>query len=176
MRLRHGNSSSPRAPNLSGRYVAGLYVGLLRRDAEYTGWQFQRDALVTGGTSQLALAQNFIGSSEFELQNPGLSNRDFIILLYRQVLHRQAPPAESEVMANPANPRAVIASSFLNSPEFRSGADARITAFLLYATLLFRDGSATERQELINRLQGGASLAQVLADVVNGTEFAAQLN
>src|SRR5205807_2589475 len=32
----------------AGRFVAGLYVGLLNRDPEYGGWLFQRNALTTG--------------------------------------------------------------------------------------------------------------------------------
>lgn len=31
---------------LGGAYIAGLYVGLLDRDAEYGGWEFNRNAIV----------------------------------------------------------------------------------------------------------------------------------
>ena len=38
--------------NVGGRFVAGLYVGLLDRDAEYGGWLFQRNALSTQRSSK----------------------------------------------------------------------------------------------------------------------------
>jgi hypothetical protein len=42
--------------NLGGRFVAGLYVGLLDRNAEFGGWQFQRDAKGRGDISPQACA------------------------------------------------------------------------------------------------------------------------
>lgn len=39
--------------NLGGRFTAGLYVGILARDAGYSGWLFQRNALATGLVSPL---------------------------------------------------------------------------------------------------------------------------
>src|SRR4029434_8423864 len=51
--------------NVAGRYVAGVYVGVLDRDAEYGGWLFQRNALAIGVVNQLQLVSNFIVSAEF---------------------------------------------------------------------------------------------------------------
>jgi hypothetical protein len=45
--------------NNAGRFVAGLYVGILNRDAEYGGWLFQRNATATLGIPQAALLADF---------------------------------------------------------------------------------------------------------------------
>jgi hypothetical protein len=80
--------------NLSRRFIAGLYVGLLVRDAEFRGWQFQRGALSSGGVSQDALVTNFLASSEYNRKFPNTSNEEFIRLLYRYVLRREASQTE----------------------------------------------------------------------------------
>ena len=51
--------------SLGGRFAAGLYVGIIERDAEFSGWQFQRQALARGIVNQDQLVSNFINSHEF---------------------------------------------------------------------------------------------------------------
>jgi hypothetical protein len=150
--------------NLGGRFIAGLYRGLLGRDAEYSGWLFQRNALATGvldsqgkPMSQEALVQNFIGGAEFDAKfleqypnaNGGdiqASASDFIRYLYVNILGRT--PSATEVNGHLpsllAGGKVAKAKDFLNSAEFRNRTEARLTAVLLYATLLGRDGSQTD--------------------------------
>ncbi len=92
--------------NLGGRFIAGLYRGLLGRDAEYNGWLFQRNALATGIVTQDKLVENFIGGAEFDQrfreQYPNssvtdiqASASDFIRYLYVNILGRT--PGTTEV-------------------------------------------------------------------------------
>jgi hypothetical protein len=158
-----------RAPefNLAGRFVAGLYVGILNRDPEFSGWIFQRDAISTGTGQQCVFANNFVSSAEFQLRNPALTNEGFIQLLYRQILGRE--PAQSEIATQlpplQAIGRGQLACNFLNTEEFRLGKDARLTAFLLYATLLLRDSSEQERADLRNVLATNPSALEPLLDL-----------
>ena len=62
------------------------------------------------------------------------------------------------------------------SPEFQSGNGSRLTAFLLYATLLQRDPTTTERTQRIAQLQTGTTVADLVAEVIASSEFAAILN
>ena len=64
--------------NLGGRFIAGLYVGLLNRDAEFTGWQFQRGALSTGLVTQDALVANFLGAAEPRVLERHGAKADFV--------------------------------------------------------------------------------------------------
>jgi hypothetical protein len=163
--------------NLGGRFVAGLYVGLLARDAEYTGFLFQRSALSSGAVSQTQLVGNFVNSEEYRLKFGMPAAPQFVTLLYRHVLLRE--PAMQEVAFHvntlltpdtPAN-RVELARRFLNSQEFREGANARLTAFLLYATLLHRDATETERELIRLRIASGEPSLSVIQDFVTSAEF-----
>jgi hypothetical protein len=161
--------------NLGGRFVAGLYVGILNRDAEFTGWQFQRNALATRVVSQDQLVSNFINSAEFNLKFGVLTNAAFIRLLYTNILLREAGQNEVDawlnVMSNPANTRTIVARTFLNSSEFRQGTGPRLLAFLLYATLLLRDGAPAERAPIVAQLANPAQLQPLIAFFANSSEL-----
>jgi hypothetical protein len=159
--------------NLGGRFVAGLYVGLLNRDAEYSGWLFQRNALATNLTNPSLLVSSFLGSAEYRLKFGEPTNTDFVRMLYRYILLREPGPAEVSLQVGALAggvTRTQLASSFLNSPEFRSGTGPRLFAFLLYATLLQRDSTFAERNELAARLQSGISLTAAIGELLATSE------
>jgi hypothetical protein len=132
--------------NLGARFVGGLYVGLLGRDAEYGGWLFQRNALATSVVNHDDLVRNFIESREYTDENTDPSDPAFVRHLYRQVLLRDPSQTEvdSQVVALKAlnargeKGRVVMARAFLTTKEFEQGKGPRLTAFLLYSLLLLR--------------------------------------
>ncbi len=133
-----------------GRFVAGLYVGLLDRDAEYGGWLFQRDALFSGQVTPTSAVGNFVNSAEFASRHGVLDNRGFVILLYRQILGRAATEAEIDFHAGTLTggmSRATVASNFLLAAEFLSRIEGRLTAFLAYAVLLQRSPGGPEAMD-----------------------------
>jgi Domain of unknown function (DUF4214) len=168
--------------NQGGRFVAGLYVGLLDRDAEYGGWLFQRDALTKGIVGQTSQVANFLDSAEYKLKFGTVSAPQFVTLLYRHVLLRE--PGGNEVAFHVAtsltpdstNARVELARRFLNTAEFRQGTGTRLTSFLLFATLLQRDGSAQERAFWSGQIQAGVPLINIFAAIIGTPEFAALLN
>jgi hypothetical protein len=164
--------------NAGGRFVSGLYVGLLNRNAEFGGWLFQRNALARGGATPDGLVSNFINSAEYMLKNPNQTPEQFVTLLYIQVLGRT--PSQDEVnfqaaALNAGLSRVALATSFLNAPEFRLGTDARLNAFLLYATLLSRDASVPELQNRMIQLGAGTPLQSIIADFLGSVEFQGRL-
>jgi hypothetical protein len=163
--------------NLTGRFVAGLYVGILNRDAEYGGWLFQRNALTSGIVFPDGLVQNFINGAEFKLKNPVLTDAEYVRLLYRQILLREPLQAEVDfqVGALTSVGRVVLARTFLNGAEFRAGTGPRLMAFLLYSTLLFRDPAATERQSVMTQLWAGVPVKTPVSTILNGAELAYML-
>ena len=42
--------------NLGGRFLAGMCVGIIDRDAEHSGWLCQRSALASGGINTFGIA------------------------------------------------------------------------------------------------------------------------
>lgn len=161
--------------NLTARFAAGLYVGLLNRDPEYRGWLFQRNALSRGEVTQLQLVQNFLESQEYRLKFGNPADEQFVANLYAYVLRRSAQPAElaAQVAAlRGGMPRAIMASAFLNSEEFRAGSGPRLMSFLLYAAILQRDGSPAERDFRASQLQSGVPLRTLLEGFIESPEFA----
>jgi hypothetical protein len=161
-----------------GRFIAGLYVGLLARDGEYGGWAFQRNAFLSGEVSQESLVTNFLNSAEWKLRFGNPSDAEFVRLLYRHVLLREATQAEVDFQAGAviSQGRTAIARNFLNSQEFRIGVGSRLTGFLLYAALLGRDPRSDELAAAIARLASGTALNVLVGEVVDSAEFNGQVN
>lgn len=187
----HVNSGIPRAQvvqnffnsdefNLGGRYVAGLYVGVLDRDAEFGGWQFQRNAAGGGKITQLQLVTNFMSSQEYSLRFGNPDAVSFIRLLYRKILLREASLDEIQIhftgLSNGSVSRPELARRFLNSSEFRVGTEPRLTSFLLHAALLLRESTAPEHLTAMTKINGGISLSALIQEILQGTEFTSLLN
>ena len=154
----------------SSRFIAGLYVGLLDRDPEFSGWSYQRQALLSGITSQEELVNNFLGSPEFKLKYGLQTNEAFIRMLYRQVLFREASAAELSfhvsTLANRIVSRTQVAKNFLNSVEFGLGAEHRVTVFLAHACLEGTDVLPAVMRREVEDLGRGKPLSQFIAEVL----------
>jgi len=166
--------------NNGGRFIAGLYAGILNRNAEYGGWLFTRNALATGIVAQAQLVSIFLESGEFKLNHPALTNRQLAALMYRQILSREGTPAELDFMQGVLDrnelSRPQFVTNFLNSHEFRLATGPRITAFLLYATLLQRDPSPAEYGTVVAELQSGVPPREIIERLLFSAEFTAQFN
>ena len=164
--------------NNAGRFVAGLYVGILGRDAEYAGWLFQRAALLGGQVDQTQLATNFLTSTEYQMNFGSPTDRQYVLLLYSNVLQRT--PTAAELAAQLAllaagTSRTQMALNFLNGAEFRANSGPRLTAFLQYACMLQRDSEQWERNYWANLMSTTETVAQVFLDFVNSAEMAIHL-
>ena len=161
--------------NLGGRFVAGLYVGILARDAEYDGWLFQRNATAAGAVNPVALTSNFLNSAEFGAKFGQLTDAQFATLMYRNILLREPDSAEVTLQVSAlcaGTSREAMAHAFLNSPEFQSGTGPRLTAFVLYATLLLRGPSSVELNAALAQLNAGADIQTLIKARVDSVEFA----
>jgi hypothetical protein len=160
--------------NIGGRFIAGLYVGLLGRDAEYGGWLFTRNALASAIVTHNDLVFNFLNSAEFQLKYGQLSDEEFVRLMYRNILLREATQAEVDFMLTALAsgiPRIQLATNFLNSEEFRLGVGPRLTAFILYACLLLRDPTSTEMEQRVAQIAGGTPVRTLVQEILQSSEF-----
>jgi hypothetical protein len=160
--------------NLGGRFIAGLYVGLLNRDAEFSGWLFQRNALSTGIVNPNQLVSNFLGAAEYKLAYGEPDDQGFVRLLYRYVLLREAGQTEVNAQMGALRSgltRVQLANNFLNSNEFRNGTGPRLTAFVLYACTLWRNPSAVERDTVVGDLRAGVTPKQIIERLLASAEF-----
>ncbi|MBC8167079.1 MAG: DUF4214 domain-containing protein, partial [Bryobacteraceae bacterium] len=160
--------------DLIGKFVAGLYVGLLNRDAEYGGFLFQRQAITGGFTTPAGLVGAFLGAPEFVTRYGALTKEEFVRVLYRQILLREPSLPEVTLQANTITDqqsRVNLATAFLNTAEFRQSTGARLYAFLLYAVLLQRDPTAAEAQNFVGRITTADTLRPLITELLATYEF-----
>jgi hypothetical protein len=148
---------------------------MLDRDPEFGGWLWQRNAL-SRGHSIVVLTDAVIAAEEFRLRWGTLTNADFVRLVYRQCLRREATQAEIDYQLSQFYNRGWTANGFLKSNEFKNANNPRLSAILLYAGLLQRDPTAAERALATSRLTAGTPLATLIAEIVNRPEFTAQFD
>jgi hypothetical protein len=163
----------------TGKYVGGLYVGLLDRDAEYSGWQFQRNELATARAHFDHLTRSFLQSAEYKLRFGIPDDEEFVTLLYRYVLGREPTPSEVAFHVNSApmrQGRHWVAFNFLRSDEFDWRTRSRLDVFLLYATLLMRDPTNAERYMRTVELDAGISVSSLIEEILAGAGHAQLLN
>jgi hypothetical protein len=161
-----------------GRFIAGLYVGLLDRNPEFTGWAFQRRALAGRIVTSDQLVSNFLGGPEYAARFGPLTNTDFVRQMYRQVLFREAADEEVtfyESVLLGGSSRTAVARSFLGSTEFRISTAKRLTILLLYFTLLQRDPLPPDTGWVDQLIASGLDTKALIAAVLNSIEFQASL-
>jgi hypothetical protein len=135
------------------RYVTELYSGLLNRVPEQAGWVFQRSALAAMDaqgdpvTARDALISNFIAAAEFTAVYGRRSDAEFVRIVYRQIVGREATPRELEwqlsMITQPRDQVALVRNSLL-TPEVLGRFRRRTVALLIFHALLLREPHPTE--------------------------------
>ena len=161
--------------NNAGRFVAGLYVGILGRDADYAGWIFQRAAYLSGVATQAQLVTNFLNSTEYQMKYGTPTDDQFVLLLYQNLLRRTPTAAEEAAqlaLLSSGTSRTQVAMSLLTGTEFQTDSGPELTAFLQYACLLVRDAEQWERDYWANLMSTNAlTVSQVFYDFINSAEM-----
>lgn len=166
--------------NFQGRFIAGVYLGILGRLPEYGGWFFQRNAVAQAGAgAQQALAANFLQSQEFLQRNPGLTSEQFIRFLYQSILGRPASQAEvnwqTSMLGNGnITARAQKATEFLNVPEYSARTGPDLLANLIYFVFLQRAPTAEEFTAMRARIPTGATkqqLTPIIREILESAEY-----
>jgi uncharacterized repeat protein (TIGR01451 family) len=156
-----------------GRFITGLYFGLLGRAPDYNGFVFQRNAMVRNIVDPLGLIANFINGAEFQLKYGTLTDTAFVTLLYNQILLRPPDPQglAAQVAGIQLYGRTQIAYNMLNSPEFQITTGPQMSAYLLYACLLQRDATLGETNALVSQIQQGTTFLSLISNFVASAEF-----
>ncbi|WP_194725882.1 DUF4214 domain-containing protein [Noviherbaspirillum malthae] len=156
-----------------------LYQAAFDRKPDLPGIGYWMDKLEKG-VQLLDVAYGFINSPEFQSKyGPNLSNKDFVTLLYKNVLHRE-PDASGAVYWEKALQdgvsRAQILLGFSESVENRSqvivganGSEAQ--AYRLYQAAFDRAPDQPGLNFWINHMGNGLSLTGVAASFIGSNEF-----
>jgi Domain of unknown function (DUF4214) len=106
--------------NADAAEVARLYDTALGRLPDTAGLANWTQSLESGTATLLQVAQDFVGSAEFQATYGALNDSQFVQLLYENSLHRAADPAGlsnwTSLLASGAT-RAQVVLDFSESPE-----------------------------------------------------------
>jgi hypothetical protein len=130
--------------------------------------------MLKGIVSPPVLVGNFMASAEYALKYGNPSDAEFVRLLYRYILLREASANEVNFHVRSLEgglSRVSLAMNFLNTTEFRTGTQARLNAFLVYASFLMRGPTSTEHSGRAAQLQSGRSINEVIGDLLGSEEF-----
>ena len=126
--------------------VARLYQAYFGRDADVDGLKFWIDRVERGSLNPVS--SSFAASSEFKTKYGALSNRDFVELVYDQVLGRQSDTGGinfwTAQLDSAARSRGQVMTGFSESSEFKRKTRARTDVTTTYYALMRRSPTPDE--------------------------------
>lgn len=161
----------------NANFLTKCYLALLQRDPDITSWA-QIFKLMQSGTQQLTALTGFLGTPEYLAAYPSnLTNSNFVTLLYQNLLGRapdSAGLAYWNFILNIGLPRSLVLNGFISSPEYDARMSHRVTANLLYMTLLQRSGEPNGLNFWTVELNFGVPLRTVIGSFINSPEYLAR--
>ncbi len=175
-------------PDGLGSQVIRLYDAVLQRTPDNGGLDFYLDFLEDRGGSLLNIANDLIGSAEFQTATGSLTSRQFVDYVYQHTLGRVADTGGRnfyiQQLDSGAMTRGALLSSFSESGEHRGLTEARIargyfttddtyqSIALLYDGALGRLPDAGGLSYYAERVKAGTmTIAQVATDFAGSAEF-----
>ncbi len=153
--------------------AARLYWAYFVRRPDAAGLQYwvgQRRS----GVSLQRISTSFASSPEFRSRYGSLSNRQFVDLVYRNVLGRAPDASGLSYWVRELDrgvSRGQVMVGFSESPEYRNRQARSVTAVVLYAFLLRRDITQAELNASVQRQQAGATVAQEAQRVLDSPQY-----
>lgn len=118
-----------------------IYQAAFNRQPDIAGLSFWMNVMDSGGADLTGVAQNFINSTEFSNTYGNVTNVNYVVLLYNNVLHRNPDQAGQDYWVGllngvngqaPTATRAQVLSSFSESAENQGNVLASIKNGVLY--------------------------------------------
>lgn len=154
--------------SISAEKLVRLYFAAFNRIPDYDGLLFWQGIHRNGGTDNF-IAQTFTQSDEFvKKYGPSISNGEFIDLLYKNVLSRDADADGKNfwlARMNEGVSRGEMLNAFAQAPEYSKNMAIKVNAILTYFALLGRSPSAAEITQLPVNLEAMVVKVAVGSDV-----------
>lgn len=151
--------------------MARLYQAYFLRRPDAAGLRYWIDQR-RGGRSTQSISNYFSASPEFRQRYGTLTNRQFVELVYRNVLGRPGEPAGVTYWTDELNAgrrtRGQVMVGFSEAPENRNLQAHGVNVSVLYTLLLQRSPTAAEYATHVATLRGGGTVA-ALADLLTST-------
>jgi hypothetical protein len=154
--------------------IARLYFAYFLRVPDYGGILFWSDALRSGQPLH-AISENFALSAEFQQRYGSLSNRDFVILVYQNVLGRT--PVETEIeywkghLDAGRTTRGQVMLGFSESDEHKAKIYNKVYVTMMYAGMLRRGLLQAELDYWINLMNQGITGLQLIENFLPQAEY-----
>jgi len=156
-----------------------LYSAYLTRVPDRSGLNFWLQRRRSDWTLY-RISSHFAGSSEFKTRYGSLSNRSFVQQIYQNVFNRSADTAGlnywTQKLDSGAVGRGQVMINFSESSEYKTKEANRVNAAAIYIHFLGRAPSLTERDELVDRLDDGDTVAEVVREMIHEPSFGDRAN
>jgi hypothetical protein len=156
--------------------MARLYFGTYLRIPDYGGLLFWTGEFQSGRRSFNDIATAFASAPEFVARYGNPTNRNYVNLLYQNIIGRAADQAGSDFwtgqLDSGVRTRGQMLAAFTESPEYKAVRAAEIFVTLQYAAMLKREPSQTEFDTLVSRLRAN-NLTQntSVSTTISSTEY-----
>ncbi|MCB0964828.1 MAG: DUF4214 domain-containing protein [Acidimicrobiales bacterium] len=156
--------------------VIRLYSAYFLRIPDLSGTQFWLNRRRSGWTLA-RISANFAGSSEFLNTYGALTNRQFVELIYQNVLGRPGDPAGIDFWTRRLDAgvsRGQVMLNFSESNEYRTGQASAVDAAATYLFLLGRAPTVAERDAFVADLEAPTPLAVLVRALIATPALAAR--
>lgn len=151
-----------------------LYFAAFGRIPDQAGLQGWIGAARTGTTTR-QIAESFAGSNEFRSRYTGMSNRQFVDALYRNVFGRPADPTGMNGWAGGLDSgrltRGQVLDGLAQSPEFIGRSRNRVQVTMSYVGMLRRAPDQAGFQAWVAELDRGRSVRDLINGFLGSQEY-----
>lgn len=150
--------------------LARLYFAFFDRFSDYEGLNYYIDER-NGGVSLEAIADEFAGSTEFNLRYGALDNAAFIDRMFRNVFDMPPDPAQRAfwiAQLESGTTRGQVMISFSESGAFRAATSNEIFVTMAYAEALRREPDPAGFARWVRFLDAGNPREAVIAGLLGG--------
>lgn len=158
--------------------VVRLYAAYFLRNPDYDGqmfWMNQYRGRPASGWSFEGISEFFSSSPEFKQRYGSLNNDDFVRLIYRNVLSRDAEPSGFTFWTSELNSgrrtRGNVMAAFSESPENKLLKAAEVRAIAIYTALLKRAPTPAEFANAVTQIKAGTPSRTVISAVMAHAEY-----
>ena len=155
-------------------FIGRVYKAVMMRDAEAGGAAHYRKRLNTG-LSRLAVVTGFVNSNEFQNRYGSLSNGEFVELVYRNVMNRQADAGGYNYwlgrLDSGASSRADMMLGFVESNEYINRIDKLERMRVLSLLITRHQYSDDELNAFVARVDAEQSTYSVMRELLASDKF-----
>lgn len=154
-----------------------LYSAYLLRIPDKSGLNFWLGRRRSGWTLA-RISANFANSNEFKNRYGTLTNQEFVELVYQNVLGRDGDAAGISFWTNRLNngttSRGQLMINFSESNEYKTKQANKVHAAAIYIHFLGKTPTVSERDAFVDDLVGGASIAELVRELIHAPSFDAR--